>query len=119
MTKALTLAISLLCLSSGCFAAEIIGAGNTSCGAYVTSYEKDIGGRPMSTMFDVTWTQGFLTGMNAYKSTANNGKASLVALPDSDSIRVYLYKYCRENPTNAIIYGGAQLFWKLEAEQSK
>lgn len=87
----------------------LIGAGTMTCGQYLeVSSDKELSG-----VF-VTWTQGFLSGLNFAGNSIT--KRSFVILPDSSSIKAYLDKYCRENPLDSPFEGAVRLFIELRSQ---
>jgi hypothetical protein len=81
----------------------LIGAGTTSCGSYIAASSKEnLAGIHLS------WSQGFLSGMNmGYARAANK---EFVVLPDSDTIKLYIDKYCRDNPLKTPLDGALKLY---------
>ena len=102
---------ALLLASSSAIAAEgdvdnaVAGAGLASCGEYIEATTK-----PGMPMIFVSWAQGFLSGLNfAYAGAGKN----FVALPDHQSIRLYLDNYCRSNPLKSPRDATLELFKDL------
>lgn len=85
----------------------VSGAGATSCGQYL----KNSASNNEDTWLVITWAQGFLSGMNIARK---NEKLKMVLLPDADSIRAYIDKYCRESPLESPFWGSIQLFQELQ-----
>lgn len=100
-----------LCFAQSTTGQALSGAGTSSCGKYLRHTNDNY----VSTLY-VTWAQGFLSGMNL----ANNAfaKKEFVTLPDGDSIKAYLDKYCRDNPLSLPVKGLVALFNKLQNQQS-
>lgn len=112
MNKPFTAAILLLLTSrvaapqSSAAQFALSGAGTTSCGSYAAASKKE-----NLAALHVSWAQGFLSGMNlAY---ARSSGKDLVLLPDSDTIQLYLDKYCRNNPLKSPLDGASNLFDEL------
>ncbi len=87
--------------SSGQF--MLIGAGTASCGKYIAASSKE-----NLAAFFVSWAQGFLSGMNIGSTRAVNKE--FVVLPDDDTIKLYLDKYCRNNPLKTPLDGALDLY---------
>ena len=105
-------AIILACWYPQARAAEsrpIDGIGTNSCGEY-SEYSLD---ETVSKTF-VSWTQGFLSGMNLADRSANN---EFVLLPDELSIRTHLDIFCRDNPRATPFEGSILLYKKLRRNQ--
>ncbi len=85
------------------------GAGTTSCGKYL----EDITDDEFSTIY-VSWTQGFLSGMNLADRMA---KKEFVSIPDERSIKAYLDKFCRDNPLETPFEGSIHLYRELRSNQ--
>ena len=85
------------------------GVGTTSCGTYL-EYSTD---EEFSNIY-VSWTQGFLSGMNLADRIANK---EFVFLPDELSIKAYLDKFCRDNPLGTPFEGSIHLYRKLRSNQ--
>lgn len=84
----------------------ISGAGTMSCGKYVSlSTDKDL-----ANIFE-TWAQGFLSGINFAEHGHNGNRWK--ALPDADTIKLYLDKYCKDNPLGHPYEGLVQLIAEL------
>lgn len=84
----------------------LAGIGTASCGKYIA--DKSIAG--VENML-VSWVQGYLSGMNVAENAIT--KEPFVLLPDSDSIALYIDKYCRDNPLESPIGGAIQLYHDL------
>lgn len=64
--------------------------GNESCGKYLNAtYQEKI-------YFD-GWLKGFLSAYNQYEHV----EANITYSTDFDSIDIWLYKYCQENPLDS------------------
>ena len=87
----------------------IDGIGTSSCGEY-SEYILD---ENASKAF-VSWTQGFLSGMNLADRSANK---KFVLLPDELSIRTHLDIFCRDNPLATPFEGSILLYKKLRRNQ--
>ena len=106
----LPLAICILALAGGAAQAQsssgqftLSGAGTTSCGNYIAASSND-----NVSAFYVSWAQGFLSGMNMGYGRA--AKREFVGLPDNDTIKLYLDKYCRNNPLKTPLDGALALY---------
>jgi hypothetical protein len=105
-------AIIFVCWYSQAHATEsqsIVGIGTSSCSEY-TEY---ILNEDVSKAF-VSWTQGFLSGMNLADRSANK---EFVLIPDELSIRTQLDIFCRDNPLATPFEGSILLYKKLRRNQ--
>lgn len=84
------------------------GAGTVSCSSYL-AHESD----PTARVMFISWTQGFLSGMNMADHVT--AKEPFVLLPDGDSIMEYLDKYCRDNPLEYPSVGTMHLYKELRS----
>jgi hypothetical protein len=109
MNRILTIA-ALLVVANQVQAKEgvqaLSGAGAMSCGKYV-AWSAD---RGTADLFE-TWGQGFLSGLN-FAEHGHNGNRWKV-LPDADTIKLYLDKYCKDNPLGHPYEGLIQMFVEL------
>ena len=104
---------SLLVLLGGAAAAQssrgqftLSGAGTASCGQYIAASSNE-----KLTGLYVSWAQGFLSGMNmGYALSAGR---EFIPLPDNESIKAYLDKYCRDNPLKQPLDGTVALYREL------
>lgn len=109
----LLLYLALACLPQGVVANEryaVAGVGAISCGEWAQGRAKN------STLLEFqmsAWLQGFLSGMNV-QQTILAGK-EMALLPDSQTLLIYVDKYCRDNPLNVPWQG----LWQLYREISK
>lgn len=87
------------------------GAGAMSCGKYV-ALSADKG---LADIFK-TWAQGFLSGLN-FAEHGHNGNRWRV-LSNADTIKLYLDKYCKENPMGHPYEGLLQMFTELRYTKS-
>jgi len=97
----------------------IVGAGTASCGKYL-DFRSDK--RPTSDGFFgataiLSWTQGYISGMNGFRHTAFPNRDQL-KLPDDGSIKAYLDKFCRDNPLKTIYDASHALYLELDATAS-
>lgn len=90
--------------STGQFA--LSGAGTSSCGKYIAASSKED-----VVLFYISWVQGFLSGMNI--GYARGAKLEFIVLPDSDTIKLYLDRYCRDNPLKTPLDGALDLYDKI------
>jgi hypothetical protein len=95
---ALVLASQIVCAQDNQGTA-IAGAGAFSCGKYA--------GQVAFRSPTILWMQGMLSGLNTARAIE---KKPMFLLPDSDSIGLYLDKYCRDNPLSSIYEGGITLW---------
>jgi len=118
MTNIKKLILCCLCaIISACWYPEahsaeprtVDGAGTASCGKYL-EYSTD----EQSSNIYVSWTQGFLSGMNLADRMA---KKEFVFLPDELFIKTYLDKFCRDNSLATPFEGGIRLYRKLRSDQ--
>lgn len=93
----------------------IIGAGASSCGRYLEVRSQNH--RTPEVVFNetlmISWAQGYVSGMNSYRAVAYP-KREMLVLPDAPSTKVYLDKYCRENPLKTLHDGTFALYLELE-----
>lgn len=83
------------------------GAGATSCGEYFEKRDDYL-----TKAIHVSWAQGFLSGLNAAELRSGN---PMKAIPDSDSIHVYVVNYCGKNPLKPVYVAAIELFGELKA----
>jgi hypothetical protein len=95
----------------------IVGSGADSCGQYleVRSGNQQSPEVLLKEFMMISWAQGYISGMNAYRVVANP-KWDRLLLPDAPSIKAYLDKYCRDNPLQTVKDGSFALFTELEAK---
>ena len=92
--------------------AVIAGPGAASCGLYIEGRAlPSAGSRGSINDMTVLWIQGFLSGMNAYRSVSKHGE--MVLLPDAPSLLAYMDKYCRENPLKSVVQGASAMYAEL------
>lgn len=84
---------------------SLVGAGSMSCGKY-SAQSTDAG----TAMIYQTWVQGFLSGLNVARKAK---ELPLKQLPDFETIKLYLDKYCRDNPLGHPYTGALQMFVEL------
>lgn len=104
---ALLLVSSSLAASSEQFS-PTVGAGNISCGQFLESQNDD------RKVTDISWAQGFLSGMNA--ADYRSGK-KFVNLPDVETINFYLVSYCTKNILGQPVFGAFSLYQELRKAQ--
>lgn len=90
----------LFCLSS--LAQNVTVKGTYSCGFYVKS-------RELGSTSSPSWLLGFLSGANVYKPH----KVDLLKNVDSDSLFLWMDKYCKDNPLEFIEDGAKLLLNEL------
>jgi hypothetical protein len=99
----------------------VVGSGTTPCGTFleVSEKNKDKGDRTpeiiLKASMMMAWTQGYLSGINLYRS-AVNPKPPLLVLPGAATITLYLEKYCREHPLDRLNDGSFALFADVMAK---
>ncbi len=85
------------------------GAGTISCGQFLEGQNDD---RIKNN--DITWAQGFLSGMNV--ADYRSGK-KLVNLPDAETINFYLVSYCTKKVLGQPVFGAISLYQELRMTQ--
>lgn len=95
---------------------NLVGVGTNSCGKYleVRSANPQTPEETLLYGMMISWAQGFISGMNAYRAV-ENPKREMVVLPDAASVKAYLDKHCRDNPLDLLKDGSFALFIELEA----
>jgi hypothetical protein len=82
----------------------IAGHGALSCGTYLKAQkEKD----DYTPMFVDIWVQGYLSGTNT--QSASDHKTKMRLLPEPDSIRAYISKYCNDHPLHSVYQASLSL----------
>ena len=89
-----------------------LGAGNESCGKFL-DYERR--SDQVSVFMIVSWVQGFISAENISIATGTN--QPFLHLPDGETVRAYLDKFCRENPLDSPALGAGKLYHELQARQ--
>lgn len=74
---------------------------DTSCGAWAKS-----SGNPAARAQYISWFRGFASGYN-YGNPGN--QVQLGRFPDSDTLALYIDKYCRDSPLNPFIAAAFRL----------
>ncbi|MGX5674013.1 hypothetical protein [Thermomonas fusca] len=87
------------------------GIGASSCGQFLEDQRN-----PDMKSMQVSWAQGFLSGLNI--ADAQAGK-DFVLLPDDSTITLYLSNYCSKNPLERPIGGALTLYKELRARHAK
>jgi hypothetical protein len=72
-----------------------IGAGAVNCGKWIESRRQN---DPTAPVMVTSWVHGFLWGSFAPNAPSEIQNRALELTPDSDSLKAWLDKYCRENP---------------------
>ena len=85
------------------------GAGAMSCGKLI-DYSSDPGLHD----FSISWTQGFLSGVNSLHSAVGN---KTVRIPDDRTIGLYLTQYCGRNPLSRVVQAAEVLYMELHSQQ--
>lgn len=106
-----TLIATFVC-STQAIAAQLPGAGATSCGQFLEFHAANILGVDGTVL---SWTQGFLTGMNLSHTLSTRKEP--IDLPDSASLLAYLVKYCQDNPLKSIWEGNMKLYFEIAPKQ--
>ncbi|MDR3446657.1 hypothetical protein [Dyella sp.] len=104
----IALVIGTLAISGLARADELVvaGAGTMSCGKYVAaSVDKALASVLGS------WAQGYLSGLNMLEHDGR-GKP-FRALPDYETIDLYIVKYCRDHPLSYPYVGAQDMFEAL------
>jgi len=85
----------------------VVGAGGTSCGRFIAQHR-------IRTHRDVyfTWTQGYLSGLNA-----NHGEADSTDLSDYEAHKLWIKNYCEENPLDLYAIAALNLWHELRDRQ--
>ena len=80
--------------------------GYVSCGSYLEAIEND---DVQFYSLQITWIMGLLSGMNLIVDTFEIEGAFLHKVPDYNTIKYSIEKYCKDNPMNdaldAVIFG--------------
>lgn len=87
------------------------GAGAISCGKYLDSQKS-----PQLKLLNISWAQGFLSGMNL--ADISNGK-QMIFLPDAETINLYLVNHCTKNPLENPAFGAIYLYKELRERESR
>lgn len=74
---------------------------DTSCGAWVRSQQDEIGRGQY-----LFWFRGFASGYNYGSETK---QIPLGAMPDQQTLSLYIDKYCRENPLHPFVGAAFEL----------
>ncbi|MFC4526358.1 hypothetical protein ISN76_13200 [Dyella halodurans] len=104
----LAIGLVLIGASTAAFSSDelvIVGVGTLSCGKYV-SLSPD---KTYADMF-ISWSQGYLSARNDSEQSRNR---PMRALPDGETIKIYLDKYCRDHPLSYPFLGVNQMFGEL------
>ena len=101
--KQLILTIALLLISSSSTAGPKVH-GNKACGIYIEQYDA----RGVNKAINTMWLKGYLTGRN-YADDGQRGKDF-----DDDSMSLWVYNYCKENPLENTSAAAKGLAAKLE-----
>lgn len=93
---------------------DYVGAGAQGCGTWAKARATLAAGKDLAAlateMTIASWSQGFLSGMNG---AAHAFERPTPKIPDIDTIKLYLDKYCRENPLEMVLTGNVQLLTDL------
>ena len=107
--KIKSLVISLIIISQHSIAAnpddEYVVIGQESCGKYLKSDKQ-------TKLYFKGWLNGFLSAYNQYQYSGINVAASV----DSESIDIWLVKYCQENPLSSYYQASQSLIKELESK---
>lgn len=87
-------------------AINVIGFQDMSCGAWSRS-----GNNPFARDQYLSWFRGFATGFN---TTQASRQVPFSAFPSSDTLSLYIDKYCRENPLNLFTAAAGHLMLELQ-----
>lgn len=85
----------------------ISGAGTSTCIKYIEGASN----RDLADLY-ITWMQGFLSGMNVANRMSTG--EDLFVLPNTNNIRAYLDKYCRQNPNKSPMTAGMAMFHEIQ-----
>jgi hypothetical protein len=83
---------------------------DTSCGAWKRSLENEV----VRAQY-IYWFRGFVSGYN-YASRQN--QVSLGAMPDPETLSLYIDKYCMENPLQGFVGAAFRLVEDLVPNKS-
>jgi hypothetical protein len=100
--------VTLLAAQSGAQTDEplaVFSFQDTSCGAYT----KSAGNELVRAQYHY-WFRGFVSGYN-FGNPAN--QVRLERMPDSDTLSLYIDKYCRENPLRGFVGAAFDLVREL------
>jgi len=78
--------------------------GSKSCGIYVKEYEE----KDINAAVNLMWLKGYISGHN-YSDNKNLGSNL-----DSESMSLWVYIYCKENPLEHTPVAAAALITELE-----
>jgi hypothetical protein len=87
----------------------VLSFADTSCGAWTRS-QRD---RSMRQIY-LYWFRGFVSGYNYGSETK---QVPLNAMPDQDTLSLYVDKYCREQPLRPFIGAAFQLVEELRVKK--
>lgn len=101
--RAVLMVLMLIGGESETKAYTLIGAGESSCGAW-TEYRRSPG--TTKALMDISWVTGFLSGVGA---VGNDGADPLDGV-DKDGLSGWIDNYCQSNPIERI-YQAAKAFY--------
>ena len=114
MKKYLNIVVLFVCLMSGAVHAEkakIYSFTDSSCGDWAASAQE----HPAKRQVFVEWVRGFVSG---YNWTAPGNQAYIEGHLSSETVSLYLDKYCRENPLKLWEDGTFELIYELRGDKN-
>ena len=114
MKKYLNIVVLFVCLMSGSVHAQgiaMFGFEDDSCGAWAKSAQEHEVVRGQY----IKWVRGFISGSN-WMTPGNQANTS--GGLSSETISLYLDKYCRENPLQHFINGVFELVRELRGDKN-
>jgi hypothetical protein len=90
------------------------GFGSSSCGTYADVTRKD----PAVEELYLSWTLGFISGLNSLTSVTVKGTYRDLSAMDGDRMKHFLRHYCEEHPLSDYISGIFELFKNLPVRDS-
>ena len=103
---AIVLAGMLLADQAGAGTITLWGAGNTSCGTWITNRRTD----PGTARFEFSWLQGYITGLNAGLPSTDSNYGQVGASIDVDAAKVWVDNYCQAHPLNNLADAATELY---------
>lgn len=107
-TLLIVLAASVPAAAFGASDHVISGAGSASCGKYL---EDRASGSQLVKALYWSWLQGFLSGANIHAAVYD--EELMVAIPDSETLLIYVDKHCRDNPLHQVHQAAFALYREL------